>query len=73
MIRKNLEDVAAVLRREAPLVVAMQRSRRPCAWSGNFDHVQYVAHKGELPIRCVVNMSNISAIPMERLCFRACL
>lgn len=47
MIRNNLEDVAAVLRREAPLVVAMQEADGPCAWSGNFDHVQYVAHKGE--------------------------
>lgn len=46
MIRGNLEDVAAVLKREEPYIVAMQEADGPCAWSGNFDHVQYVAHKG---------------------------
>jgi endonuclease/exonuclease/phosphatase family metal-dependent hydrolase len=45
MIRGNLEDVATVIRRENPALVAMQEADGPCAWSGNFDHVQYLAYK----------------------------
>lgn len=45
MIRSNLESIADVLQREAPAVVAMQEADGPSAWSGNFDHVQYIAYK----------------------------
>ena len=44
-IQSNLDDVAAVLAREKPDVVALQEADGPSAWSGNFDHVRYLAGK----------------------------
>lgn len=42
-IRSQLDDVVAVLERVQPDVVALQEADGPSFWSGNFDHVEYVA------------------------------
>lgn len=42
-IEGNLRDVAAMLRREQPHVVALQEADGPTLWSGTFDHVAFVA------------------------------
>jgi endonuclease/exonuclease/phosphatase family metal-dependent hydrolase len=42
-IQGHLEDVAAVLRRESPAVVALQEADGPSFWSGDFDHVARLA------------------------------
>ncbi len=44
-IKSNLDDVASVIKRQNPDVVALQEADGPSAWSGSFDHVQYVAEK----------------------------
>jgi endonuclease/exonuclease/phosphatase family metal-dependent hydrolase len=48
-IQSNLDDVANVLRRERPDVVALQEADGPSLWSGNFDHVAYLTAAAELP------------------------
>ena len=48
-LRGNLAAIAAVLRREAPDVVALQEADGPSAWSGSFDHVATLADLGEFP------------------------
>ena len=45
-IRKNLDQIAQVLVREAPDVVALQEADGPAIWSGNFNHVDYLANHG---------------------------
>lgn len=45
-IRKNLDQIAQVLVREAPDVVALQEADGPAIWSGNFNHVDYLANQG---------------------------
>lgn len=47
-IRANLDELAALLRREKPDVVALQEADGPSFWSGNFDHVDYLADKAGL-------------------------
>ena len=42
-IQANLDDIAAVLRRERPDVVALQEADGPSIWSGSFHHVRYLA------------------------------
>lgn len=42
-IRRNLDAVAALLSRERPDIVAFQEADGPSAWSGRFDHVDYLA------------------------------
>ncbi len=41
--RANLDAVRAVIQREAPQVVALQEADASSAWSGAFDHVDYLA------------------------------
>jgi len=48
-LRHNLAAIAAVLRREAPDVVALQEADGPSAWSGDFDHVATLAELAGLP------------------------
>jgi len=48
-LRQNLAAIAAVLRREAPDVVALQEADGPSAWSGGFDHVSTLAELSGLP------------------------
>jgi endonuclease/exonuclease/phosphatase family metal-dependent hydrolase len=44
-IRKNLDDIAIFLKRENPDIVALQEADAPSKWSGNFNHVEYLAKK----------------------------
>jgi len=48
-LRGNLAAIAAVLRREAPHVVALQEADGPSAWSGGFDHVATLAELAGYP------------------------
>ena len=43
-VRRNLEEVAHLLRAARADVVALQEADGPSAWSGNFDHVALLAH-----------------------------
>lgn len=40
---ENLDAIEALIRREQPDVVALQEADSPSAWSGGFDHVDYLA------------------------------
>ena len=42
-IRENLVEVAALLRKSEPDVVALQEADGPSFWSGSFDHVAFLA------------------------------
>lgn len=42
-IAGHLNDIATVLQREQPTVVAFQEADGPSWWSGNFNHVHYLA------------------------------
>ena len=44
-IESNVDDVATVLRRERPHVVALQEADGPSFWSGRFDHVRHLAER----------------------------
>lgn len=48
-IEANLARVAAMLRREAPDVVALQEADGPSFWSGNLDHVAHLAGAAGYP------------------------
>jgi len=41
----HLDEIADVLKREKPDILALQEADGPSAWSGNFDHVAYLAQK----------------------------
>lgn len=41
--QRNLNAVEAVIARESPDVIALQEADAPSAWSGRFDHVDYLA------------------------------
>jgi len=47
--RSHMDDIAAVLVREKPDVVALQEADGPSFWSGNFNHVQCLAEKAKFP------------------------
>ena len=44
-IRAHLDDIARVLSRVSPDVAALQEADGPSFWSGNFDHVAYLAEE----------------------------
>jgi endonuclease/exonuclease/phosphatase family metal-dependent hydrolase len=46
-IKSNLDDISSVLREKQPDVVALQEADGPSAWSGNFDHVHYIAERSD--------------------------
>ncbi len=48
VIEQNLEDVAAVIQREAVDIAALQEADGPSFWSGNFNHVARVGHLVDL-------------------------
>jgi len=48
-IEANANDIATLLRRVQPDIVALQEADGPSIWSGNFNHVLYLAEKGEFP------------------------
>ena len=45
----NLNDIATFLINVGADVVALQEADAPSAWSGKFDHVEYLAKKGGVP------------------------
>ena len=48
-IYRNLDTIAATLVNERADLVALQEADRPSRWSGNFDHVQYLATQAAYP------------------------
>jgi len=46
-IRTHLDEIAEVLRREKPHLVALQEADGPSVWSGNFNHVEHLAEEAE--------------------------
>jgi endonuclease/exonuclease/phosphatase family metal-dependent hydrolase len=48
-IEANLDRVAEVLRRERPDFVGFQEADGPSVWSGNFNHVEYLAQAAGYP------------------------
>jgi endonuclease/exonuclease/phosphatase family metal-dependent hydrolase len=42
----NLHEISALLRNERPDVVALQEADAPSFWSGNLDHIAYLADTG---------------------------
>ncbi len=42
-VKNNLDDIAAMLRREKPDLVALQEVDAPSAWSGMFDHLKHLS------------------------------
>ena len=49
--KENLDDIAEVLNKYKPHIVALQEADAPSRWSGNFDHVAYLASGAEYPWR----------------------
>ena len=48
-IEKNLKTIAQVLRESGADVIALQEADGPSRWSGNFDHIEYLARAGGYP------------------------
>ena len=44
-IESNLDDIAVVLKREQPDILALQEADGSSLWSGKFNHVEYLAEK----------------------------
>ncbi len=51
IVETNLAAIADCLKREAPDVVALQEADASCSWSGNFDHVTFLADAAGYPHR----------------------
>jgi endonuclease/exonuclease/phosphatase family metal-dependent hydrolase len=51
-IRHNIGDIAAVLKKTAANIVALQEADGPSRWSGNFDHVADIARLANYPWYC---------------------
>ena len=74
-IKANLNDIALILKREKPDIVALQETDGPSAWSGGFDHVRHLAHRAEYPFsvrgehvkgkRNVYGTALLSALPLH--------
>lgn len=54
IIRRNLDDLARFLALTAPDIVALEEADGPSFWSGNFDHVKYLAEQAKFPHRSYV-------------------
>lgn len=48
-IQSNLDDIAVVLNRRKPDIVALQEADGPSLWSGRFNHVEYLAREASFP------------------------
>ena len=48
-IRKNLDEIAAVLSHSGADIVALQEADAPSRWSGNFDHIALLAEQADYP------------------------
>jgi endonuclease/exonuclease/phosphatase family metal-dependent hydrolase len=46
-IRTHLDEIAEVLSREKPHLVALQEADGPSVWSGNFNHVEHLAKEAQ--------------------------
>lgn len=46
-IKSNLKDIGAVFREEKPHIIALQEADAPSVWSGNFNHVSYLAEDAD--------------------------
>ncbi|MEN8206160.1 MAG: endonuclease/exonuclease/phosphatase family protein [Pseudomonadota bacterium] len=46
-IRKNLDEIAAVLNQTGADIVALQEADSPSRWSGNFDHIALLAEQAD--------------------------
>lgn len=44
---RNLDSIESLIRRESPDLIALQEADAPSAWSGRFDHVDYLARSAE--------------------------
>lgn len=59
IIRRNLDDLAQT----APDIAALEEADGPSYWSGNFDHVKYLAEQAKFPHRSrvthVITMTDI--------------
>ena len=40
----NLKEIEGIVRRERPHVIALQEADQPSGWSGDFDHVEFLAN-----------------------------
>jgi endonuclease/exonuclease/phosphatase family metal-dependent hydrolase len=47
--RENLLEIAQFLKRENADIVTLQEADKPSRWSGNFDHVEFLAHEAGYP------------------------
>ena len=48
-IRQNLADIAEFLKREGADIVTLQEADAPSWWSGNFNHVEFLAREAGYP------------------------
>jgi len=48
-IRRNLVDIAEFLKREGADIVTLQEADAPSRWSGNFNHVEFLARAAGYP------------------------
>ncbi|MDB4304092.1 endonuclease/exonuclease/phosphatase family protein [Desulfosarcina sp.] len=56
----NLDAIAVMLNREQPDVIALQEADGPSFWSGNFNHVAYLAERS--PYSWAVNGQQVAGI-----------
>ena len=42
----NLREIEGIVQRERPHVIALQEADQPSGWSGDFDHVEFLANAG---------------------------
>jgi len=47
--RENLLDIAEFLKRENADIVSLQEADKPSRWSGNFDHIEFLAREAGYP------------------------
>lgn len=57
-IRRNLEEIAAVLDKHGADIVALQEADAPSFWSGGFDHVALLAEQAGYPFSESSNQAN---------------
>jgi endonuclease/exonuclease/phosphatase family metal-dependent hydrolase len=48
-IKSHLDEIAEIVKREKPEVLALQEADGPSIWSGGLDQVKYLAEKAFFP------------------------
>ncbi len=48
-LQKNLDEIASIIRREDVHLVALQEADGPSLWSGNFNHVEHLSFRSNIP------------------------